>query len=154
VVSTEIIHIKERTMSVTTTTHLNFRGDARAALEFYRSVFGGELTLVTYSDAHNVSDPAAAQEIMWGQLQGDNGIHLMAYDVPAQLPYERGVNPVYVSVRGKDAQEITTYWQGLTDGATVVVDLAPAGWAPLYGMLQDRHGVVWVLDVAADYPAS
>ena len=38
-------------MSVTVVTHLNLRGDARAALEFYRSVFGGELTIVTYRDA-------------------------------------------------------------------------------------------------------
>jgi hypothetical protein len=47
-------------MSITTTTHLNFRGDARAALEFYQAVFGGEITLVTYQDAHNVQDPSEA----------------------------------------------------------------------------------------------
>ena len=37
-------------MSVQTTPHLNFRGDARAALELYRSVFGGELVVTTYGD--------------------------------------------------------------------------------------------------------
>lgn len=41
-------------MSVRAVTHLNFRGDARAALDFYRSVFGGDLTVITYEDAHNV----------------------------------------------------------------------------------------------------
>ncbi|MFC0627433.1 VOC family protein [Kribbella deserti] len=132
-------------MSITTTTHLNFRGDARAALEFYQSVFGGELAVVTYGDAHNVQD----DQIMWGQVQGGSGIHLMAYDVPQGLPYEQGVNSVFVSVRGDDAEEITSYWKGLADGATVVQELAPAGWSPLYGMLKDRFGVVWVLDVAA-----
>jgi PhnB protein len=135
-------------MSVTTTTHLNFRGNARAALEFYRSVFGGELALVTYADAHAAQDPAEAGQIMWGQVQGDNGFHVMAYDVPARLPFEPGENAFFVSVRGRSADEITACWKGLTEGATVLQDLAPSGWAPLYGMLRDQFGVVWVLDVA------
>ena len=136
-------------MSITTTTHLNFRGDARPALEFYQSVFGGELVAISYQDAHNVQDPSQADHLMWGQLQGDNGIHLMAYDVPSSLPYDAGVNSVFVSVRGKDADEISTHWNRLADGATIIQDLAPAAWSPLYGMLKDRFGVTWVLDVTA-----
>jgi PhnB protein len=50
--------------------------------------------------------------------------------------------------------DITSYWKGLSEGATTVQDLAPVSWAPLYGMLKDRFGVVWVLDVTADYHAS
>jgi PhnB protein len=138
-------------MTVTTTTHLNFRGDARAALEFYRSVFGGELTLVRYADAGAVQEPAEADQLLWGQLRSDQGTHVMAYDVPGRLPYEPGVNAVFVSVRGQDADEITAYWKGLTDGGHVVQDLGPAGWSPLYGMVRDRFGVTWVLDVAAEY---
>lgn len=137
-------------MTITTTTHLNFRGDARAALELYQSVFGGEIALITYQDAHAAQDPAEAEQIMWGQVRSDGGFHVMAYDVPGRLPYEPGVNPVFVSVRGTDAAEITAYWVGLSAGATVVQDLAPAGWSPLYGMLRDRFGVVWVLDVAVE----
>ena len=53
-----------------------------------------------------------------------------------------------MSVRGEDAAEVTRYWEALSQGATVVQPLAPAGWAPLYGMLTDRFGVTWVLDVA------
>ena len=140
-------------MTITTTTHLNFRGDARAALELYRSVFGGEITLVTYQDAHAAQDPAEADQIMWGQVRSDDGFQVMAYDVPVRLPYEQGVNPVFVSVHGTDADEITAYWKGLCEGATVVQELAPAGWSPLYGMLRDRFGVVWVLDVAAGQTA-
>jgi len=136
-------------VSITTTTHLNFRGDARAALELYREVFGGELALVTYQDAHHVQDPSEAAQIMWGQVRSDAGFHVMAYDVPARLPYEPGVNSTFVSVRGTDPEEITAYWTGLSAGATIVQDLAPAGWSALYGMLRDRFGVVWVLDVAA-----
>ena len=44
-------------MTVLTTPHLNFRGDARAALEFYHSVFGGQIVLVTNQDAFSVETP-------------------------------------------------------------------------------------------------
>ena len=57
---------------------------------------------------------------------------------------------MFVSVRGKKADVITSYWKGLSEGATIANDLAPAGWSPLYGMLKDRFGVVCVLDVLAD----
>lgn len=138
-------------MTIQTTTHLNFRGDARAALEFYRSVFGGDLTAVTYRDAGAVTAEAEADQIMWGQVLSGNGFHVMAYDVPASTPYDAGVNPVFVSVRGETAEEITEYWKGLSERATVLAPLAPSGWAPAYGMLRDHFGVTWVLDVAVEY---
>lgn len=141
-------------MSVDTVTHLNFRGDARAALAFYQSVFGGDIALVTYADAGNVQEPSEADQVMWGQVAADNGFRVMAYDVPASLPWDRGENAFFVSVRGETPEEITAYWEKLTDGATVLRPLEPAGWAPLYGMLKDRFGIVWVLDVVVEYDGS
>ncbi|GIH95934.1 hypothetical protein Psi01_65640 [Planobispora siamensis] len=77
----------------------------------------------------------------------------MAYDVREEQTYDAGDRAFFVSVRGEDADEITAYWKGLSDGATVIEDLGPAGWTPLYGMLRDRFGVTWVLDVAVEYNA-
>ncbi|WP_157246846.1 VOC family protein [Nonomuraea typhae] len=134
-------------MSVKSVIHLNFRGDARAALTFYRSVFDGEAAMVTYQDAGAAQDPAEAGQIMWGQVAAGNGFHVMAYDVPVRLPYDKGQNAFFVSLRGDAAQEITGWWEKLADGATIVRPLGPAPWAPLYGMLTDRFGVTWVVDV-------
>ncbi|NHC22160.1 VOC family protein [Nocardioides sp. IC4_145] len=138
-------------MSFSTTTHVNLRGDASAALELYRSVFGGELTVVTYRDAHAVQDEAEADQVMWGQVVSDAGFRVMAYDVPSALPWEQGQGSYFVSVRGDDADEVTGCWERLAEHGTVVVPLAPAAWAPLYGMLRDRFGVTWVLDIAATH---
>lgn len=140
-------------MSVTTTAHLNFRGAAREALDFYHVVFGGEKALVTYADAGAAQDPSAAGEIMWGEVRSENGFHVMAYDVPSFMDWNPGENAYFVSVRGDDAEEITRLWDGLSAGATIVMPLNPAPWSPLYGMVRDRFGVVWVLDVAVPYAA-
>ncbi|MEU7755268.1 VOC family protein [Micromonospora sp. NPDC049101] len=141
-------------MSIDTVAHVNLRGNARAALEFYRSVFGGDLVAVTYAEAQNVQHPDEADQVMWGQVTSAEGFQIMAYDVPSGRPWSPGESPFFVSVRGRDADEITGYWKKLSEGATIVVDLAPAGWAPLYGMLTDPFGITWVLDVAvANSPA-
>jgi PhnB protein len=140
-------------MTVSTVPHLNFRGDARAALEFYRAASGGELVVTTYRDMGGAADPAEADQVVWGQVRAAGGFHVMAYDVPASRPFSRGEDPFFVSVRGDSADEIAELWAGLSDGATVVAPLEPAQWTPLYGMLRDRFGVTWVLDVAVAHPA-
>ena len=140
-------------MSVNVTPHLNFRGNAREALEFYRTVFGGELTILSYADMGN-PDPATAEHVTWGQVTAPSGFRIMAYDVYPQLPWDQGQHAFYVSVRGSDVEELQGIWDGLADGATVLQPIGPSAWAPLYGQLVDRFGIVWVLDVAVEYPAS
>ncbi|MBR8742092.1 VOC family protein [Nocardiopsis sp. MG754419] len=136
-------------MPIATTTHLNFRGRAREALDFYHSVFGGDVVAITYADAHAVRDPDEADRIMWGQVASEDGFRVMAYDVPGTLEWNPGENSYFVSVRGDDTEEITTRWDRLSVGSTIVRPLEPAQWSPLYGMLRDRFGVTWVLDVTA-----
>jgi PhnB protein len=140
-------------MAIDVTPHLNFRGNAREALEFYRSVFGGALTIVSYADMGN-PDPATADHVTWGQVASDDGFRVMAYDVYPNLPWDQGRQPFFVSVRGTDPGELQRYWETLADGAAVIQPLGPSQWAPLYGQLTDRFGVTWVLDIAAERPSA
>ncbi|MGM1030325.1 MAG: VOC family protein [Actinomycetota bacterium] len=148
-------------MSITTTTHLNFRGDARAALERYRSVFGGRLTLTTYGDVGMPADAPGASAVVFGQVESDEGFRVMAYDIPgatrrAATPpatrREQGMTitdqPCFVSVRGETLDEVAGYWERLAPGATVVEPLAASAWSRGFGMLTDAFGVTWILDVA------
>jgi PhnB protein len=116
---------------------------------FYQSVFGGNQMIITYNDAGNVQNPAEADQIMWGQVVAESGFRVMAYDVPSTKAWSPGEIPFFVSVRASAADEITRYWETLSQGATVLQPLAPSGWSALYGMLNDRFGVTWVLDVEA-----
>ena len=87
----------------------------------------------------------------------------MAYDVPVQAGAapaaagttrrENGVTlttePFFLSVRGETADEVAALWDELAVGATVVEPYGPAQWSPAFGMLTDRFGVTWILDVTA-----
>lgn len=152
-------------MSITTVPHLNFRGQARAALEHYHAVFGGQLLVTTYGDVGVPADAPGADRVVFGQVVAENGFRIMAYDVsgedrPVGTPTTRRENgatltdePFFVSVRGDGVEEVGALWKGLAEGATVVEEYGPSAWAPASGMLTDRFGVTWILDVAADRPA-
>ncbi|WP_372671218.1 VOC family protein [Amycolatopsis kentuckyensis] len=149
-------------MSLTTAAHLNFTGQARAALEFYASVFGGQAVVVTYGDFGMPAELPDAGKVVFGQVTADNGFRVLAYDVPGTdgpatpaAPTTRRENgttitkePFFLSVRGSSVEEVAPLWKGLAEGATVIEEFGPAPWAPAFGMLADRFGVTWVIDVA------
>ncbi|MBV9792500.1 MAG: VOC family protein [Actinobacteria bacterium] len=134
-------------MTVTTTAHANFRGQAREALTFYRSVFGGDLMLATYADIHSAETPEQAGHIAFGRVKAPSGFDLMAYDVQPSKAYDPDENAFYITLQGDDAGEIEARWDGLADGGTVLIPLGPAPFAPLYGMLTDRYGLTWIVGV-------
>ncbi|WP_285102207.1 VOC family protein [Promicromonospora sp. MEB111] len=151
-------------MSISTVAHLNFHGQARAALELYHSVFGGQILVTTYGDLGMPAGLPDAGKVVFGQVVSDNGFRVMAYDVPGDAPAsaaapttrrENGTTitsePFFLSVRGESVEEVAALWAGLAVGATIVEPYAPAQWAPAFGMLTDRFGVTWVLDVAAEH---
>lgn len=140
-------------MSVTSTLHVNFRGRAREALEFYHSVFGGDLTVIPYGPMPTGEGPDQSQQVVWGQVLSPSGFHVMAYDVQNSRGFDPGQNPYYFALRSTDAQEITQYWSGLVQGASVEEDLGPSAFSPLYGKLTDRFGVTWIIDVIAPHPS-
>lgn len=141
-------------MSVSVVPHINLRGQAREALQFYQSVFGGEIAQITYQEAHSVRDPQDADRLMWGQVRAADGFQVMAYDVPTGTPLQPGENAYFICVGCATTEEASARWVGLTAGATVIQPLAPAPWAPLYGMLKDRFGVTWVVNVSAALAAA
>ena len=138
-------------MTIKTTVHLNFRGNARAALGFYQPVFCGDQILITYADAHAVQNPAEAQQIIWGQVASDDGFHVMAYDVPQAVAWDAGEIACFVSVRGDDASQLTALWDKLSKGGSIKQAFGPSGFSPLYGMVMDPFGVTWGVDRQTGY---
>lgn len=137
-------------MSITTTPHLNFDGDARAALEFYATAFGTEAVVVTYGQSGATDDPAWADRVVFGQVQSSSGIGIMAFDVWPGQPYDQGDNAFYVYLAGDDADELTAAWNGLSDGAEIRQPLEASAWSPLAGQLRDRFGIVWQIDLRVE----
>jgi PhnB protein len=126
--------------------YLNFNGNARQALEFYTSVFGGTLNLSTFADFGG-ADAATADKIMHGQLETEVGYTLMAADTPPGMEYQ-GMHGFGVSLSGDDADVLHRYWERLSDGGTVTMPMQKQSWGDEFGMVTDRFGVPWLVNIS------
>jgi PhnB protein len=126
--------------------YLNFNGQARQAMEFYKTVFGGKLTMSTFKEAGMTVDPADSDRIMHAALIADNGITLMASDTPKGWDYSPG-NNVSNSLSGENDSELRGYWDRLSQGATIAMPLSAAPWGDTFGMLDDKFGIRWMVNI-------
>ena len=126
--------------------YLSFKDTAREALEFYRSVFGGELALNTFGE-FGAGDGPQADLIMHGQLETDAGYTLMAADTPPGMEFSPG-NTMTVSISGDDADALRGYWERLSDGGTVTMPMEKQMWGDEFGMCLDRFGTPWMINVS------
>ncbi len=126
--------------------YLGFRDTAKPAMEFYQSVFGGELTLSTFAEMHASEDPAEQDKIMHGMLVSPSGLTLMASDTPDSMEYHPG-DSISVSLSGEDESELRGYWDRLAVGATITAPINQAPWGDIFGMCTDRFGIQWLVNI-------
>lgn len=126
--------------------YLSFRDNARQAMEFYRTVFGGKLTISTFKEFHASQDPSEDEKIMHSTLEADNGIVFMAADTPNAMEYRPGTN-MSMSLSGDNEAELRGYYEKLSAGGTIGMPLEKAPWGDTFGMLTDRFGVSWLVNI-------
>ena len=108
---------------------------------------------------------ADAEGLAFGMLAADDGLRLAAYDVfgargggLAAAGLEQGstragtglthTESSFLLLNSDTLDEARALWEKLAVGGTVIQALAPADWAPAYGMLSDRFGVTWIFGIA------
>ena len=133
-------------MSVRLNPYISFQDNARQAMEFYHSVFGGELTVNTYADFHASEDPAEKDNLMHAMLVTDNGLVIMGADTPHAIPFSPPAG-VSISLSGDDDGALRGYWDKLSGNGTVVMPLEQAPWGDTFGMCIDQFGVSWMVDI-------
>ena len=128
--------------------YLNFKGQAREAMEFYQRVFGGTLTISTFGEYHAATDPSEEDLVMHADLVGPAGVRFMGSDTPNAMVFEPGTN-FSMSLSGEDEAELRGYFDQLADGGTVTMPMEEAPWGDVFGMCTDRFGVPWLVNVSA-----
>lgn len=124
--------------------YLSFDGTARAAMEFYRDVLGGDLSVMTFAEMG--MEGASAEGVMHAQLATPDGFLLMASDTPpgmAHVPHH-----AQVSLTGDD-DALRGYWEKLSADSEVTQPLEKQVWGDEFGSCVDRFGVTWLVNIAA-----
>ena len=131
--------------------YISFRDTAKQAMEFYQTVFGGELNLSSFGDFQVSDDPAEKDKIMHGQLTTPGGLVLMGADTPNRLDYNPG-DDFSISLSGDDEAELREYWEKLAVDGTITQPLEKAPWGDSFGMLKDKFGIAWLVNIAGPKP--
>jgi PhnB protein len=127
--------------------YINLNGKAKEALEFYHSIFGGELNTTTFKEGGMQVKPEEENLLMHGQLTfGDKDI--MISDTPSYMgsPELGGFS---MSLSGEEANELKQYWNKLSEGGKINQPLEQAPWGDTFGMLTDKFGVDWMVNITS-----
>ena len=135
-------------MASTLNPYISFRNNAaRQAMEFYKDVFGGTLTMNTFGEYGDPNAPGA-DGIMHGQLETDKGFTLMGADTPPGMEAKNPGDNITISLSGDDEQELRGYWDKLSQGGTVTLPLEKQMWGDVFGQCTDQFGVPWMVNIS------
>lgn len=124
--------------------YLSFTDNCREAMEFYKSVFGGELSVMTFGQMGGQPE----EGVMHSNLETPSGYTLMGSDNPPEMGGSSGNGSV--SLSGDDAEELGGYFGRLSEGGTVDTALEKQMWGDHFGMCTDKFGVRWLVNIAGD----
>lgn len=127
--------------------YINFKKNTRQAMQFYHSVFGGQLTMSTFKEFNASENPAEDDLIMHAQLETETGLTLMASDMPDRMEYRPGTN-FSISLSGNNAEELTAYFQKLSESGFVTMPLTESPWQDTFGMCTDKFGISWLVNIS------
>lgn len=124
--------------------YLLFDGKCREAMEFYKSVFGGELMLTKVKDSPARDQMQAFQQekVLNAHLQS-GGLEISASDWLALNETPIRGNTVCLFLSGGTFQDLKTVFDRLSQGAEVTNPLKEVFFG-VYGDLNDRFGVRWM----------
>jgi PhnB protein len=132
------------------TPYLNFPGQTEEAFAFYRSVFGGDLSLIRFRDMGMDTDDEG-DLIAHVSLPIADDTVLMGSDVSrAQAQGFRVGDNVQIHLAASDAAEARRVFEALSDGGAVEMPLERTSWAELFGACVDRYGVHWMVDFTGE----
>ena len=128
--------------------YLSFRDNAREAMDFYESVFGGELTRSTFGEFGASDDPAEQDKVMHSMLVTDNGLTLMGADTPNSMDFTPGSNGTDLAQRRGRGRAARLLGEARRMVAMSRVPLEKAPWGDTFGMCVDKFGVSWMVNIA------
>ncbi len=130
--------------------YLNFNGNTGEAMKFYHSILGGELSLQTFGEANMAQSPEEKNRILQAALRNET-LELMASDGQMSQQVKFGDN-VHLSLAGQDQKKLSEVFNKLAQGGEVTMPLAKQFWGDTFGMLTDKFGVHWMVNITSQSP--
>lgn len=128
--------------------YLNFNSNCQEAMEFYQSVLGGELTITTFRELNAPVPSDYEQKVMHSVLKAGS-ITFFASDCPPGVQAVFG-NNMSMSITGHDSDWLKDIFEKLREGGKVKIPLERQVWGDVFGMVLDKFGITWMIDILAE----
>jgi PhnB protein len=130
--------------------YLNFKGNTEEAMTFYKSVFGGEFSLLqrfTEIPGHEKMPENEWEKVMHISLPlGEDGV-LMATDVLDSMEQEVVMgNNYYICIQTESEEETNRLFKSLSEGGKIEMLPNKTFWNDYFGICTDKFGVQWMLN--------
>jgi len=132
--------------------YLFFDGRCEEAVDFYRRALGAEVQLLMrYKDSPEppppgMVAPGSENKVMHVAMRIGEAV-VMASD--GSCSGQTRFAGFSLSITVPTAVDADRVFAALADGGTVTMPLTQTFWSPRFGMLSDRFGVGWMVNVAA-----
>ena len=126
--------------------YLNFAGDAEDAVNFYKNALSGEVVMLSrFGDSPMPCDDDWKQKIMHARIVfgGDNIIMISDTMKGGEISTKGNIQ---LSIGLDDEGKTNEIFNKLAEGGTITMPLAKQFWGDVFGMLQDKFGVSWMLN--------
>ena len=135
--------------------YISFNGNAEEAFNFYKSVFGGELSLIIrFKEMSSPEYPVAENDvnkIMHIALPIGKNI-LMGNDVPESMGrVNENENRSKISINVESREEADKLFSGLSASGNIEVPIGDSPWGSYFGMFRDKFGIEWIVDYDPKY---
>lgn len=138
-------------------TYLNFNGTCEEAFNFYKSVFGGEFSVI---QRFNEMPPDVPEEHRPSDNEGNKIMHvtlpisehsiLMGSDYSEKMSHKKEGNNFSISIDAESEEEAKGLFKELSDGGQVIMPLDMTFWGSLFGMLADKFGIQWMVSYSEE----
>ena len=129
--------------------YIFFQGDCRDAMEFYKRIFGGELTIQTLGEAPKEAQSEAVNpdpnQVMHASLSGGL-VDLMGSDSGKA---SKKAAKIELSLSGTDEAKLRQVYDSLVQGGKATMPLSKQFWGDTFGMVTDKYGVDWMVNISA-----
>ena len=129
--------------------YLFFTGNCEEALNFYKKIFGGEITGISRwkempADAGGPPvTPETAERVMHANFKS-GAVSFMASDASPGKQYGEGA--ISLSLGLDDPTEAQRLFDGLAQGGSVEMPMQDMFWGAKFGMLTDKFGIDWMVN--------
>ena len=125
--------------------YIKFDGHCEEVLNYYQTVFGGEIaTLMPFKGAPMSLPAAWDKKVMHSEFRFGECVFMACDAMPGDAPTEEG--PISMSLGTTNVNQTEKWFTALAKEGVVTMPLQDTFWGAKFGIVKDKYGINWMFN--------